>query len=229
MIHPCLIPNGQVIIFNFPAGAGGKMLQNCVGLSRHCVLNKAEYINWQINFPEPISHVFYDQKLQWILQTVPAPADVKNWLAFEMDKDDPCGIGLFDFRKASPVSNPDIYALPKQNLWITLTVHNFAATKYYKSYWPTMKHVCLVNNERFSRSNLPKKNAKLNYDSDWATLGRTPDGSGFEFDVDTTIHDTNKFLDQVEKLYEYLEFDDFQRDLISVYHSKYIELHVESL
>ena len=226
MINPCLIPNGQVIIFNFPAGAGGKMLQNCVGLSRHCVLNKAEYINWQINFAEPISYVFYQQKLQWILQTVPTPVDVKNWLAFEMDKDDPCGIGLFDFRKAQPVSNPDVYTLAKQNLWITLTVHNFAAAEYYKSYWPTMKHVCLVNNEQFSKSNLPKKNTEINYDSDWATLGCTPNGLGFEFDVDNTIYDTNKFLDQVTKLYEYLKFDDFQRDLIAAYHSKYIELHV---
>ena len=226
MINPCLIPNGQVIIFNFPAGAGGKMLQNCVGLSRHCVLNKVEYINWQINFSKSISQAFYQQKLQWILQTVPTPVDVKNWLAFEMDKDDPCGIGLFDFRKAQPVSNPDVYTLAKQNLWITLTVHNFAAAEYYKSYWPTMKHVCLVNNEQFSKSNLPKKNTEINYDSDWATLGCTPNGLGFEFDVDNTIYDTNKFLDQVEKLYEYLEFDDFQRDLISAYHSKYIELHV---
>ena len=66
MINPCLIPNGQVIIFNFPAGAGGKMLQNCVGLSRHCVLNKAEYINWQINFSESISQAFYQQKLAGI-------------------------------------------------------------------------------------------------------------------------------------------------------------------
>lgn len=226
MTHPCLIPDGQVIIFNFPAGAGGKMLQNCVGLSRYCVLNKAEYMDWQINFPEPISHVFYQQKLQWILQTVPTPVDVKNWLAFEMDKDDPCGIGLFDFRKPIPVTNPDVYTLAKKNLWITLTVHNFAAAEYYKLYWPTIKHVCLVNNEQFSKYTLPKKNIELNYDSDWATLGRTPIGTGFNFDVDNTVYNTDTFLDQVEKLYEYLEFDDFQRELIGEYHSKYIELHV---
>ena len=99
--------------------------------------------------------------------------------------------------------------LPKKNLWITLTVHNFAAAEYYKLYWPTIKHVCLVNNEQFSKYTLPKKNIELNYDSDWATLGRTPIGTGFNFDVDNTVYNTDTFLDQVEKLYEYLEFDDF--------------------
>ena len=143
-----------------------------------------------------------------------------------MDKDDPCGIGLFDFRKYIPVSNPDVYTLAKQNLWITLTVHNFGSAEYYKVYWPITKHVCLVNNEQFSKSALPKKNAELTYDFNWKTLGRTPIGTGFDFDVDSTIYNTNKFLDQVEKLYEYLEFDDFQRELIGEYHSKYIELHV---
>jgi len=226
MTNTCLIPNGKIIIFNFPAGGGGKMLQNCVGLSRHCALNKAEYMNWQINFPEPISQIFYQQKLQWILKTIPPAEQMKNWLAFEMDKEDPCGIGLFDFRKPIPVTNPDIYKLAAQEIWCTLTVHNFAAAVYYKSYWPITKHVCLVNSELFSKNTLPKKNAELTYDSDWEKLGRTPSGLGFEFDIDNTIYHPNKFLDQVEKLYEYLEFDDFQPDLISAYYSKYIELHV---
>ena len=226
MINPCLIPNGQVIIFNFPAGAGGKMLQNCVGLSRHCVLNKVEYINWQINFSKSISQAFYQQKLQWILQTVPTPVDVKNWLAFEMDKDDPCGIGLFDFRKPIPVTNPDIYKLAAQEIWCTLTVHNFDSAEYYKSYWPITKHVCLVNSEQFSKNTLPKKNAELTYDSDWEKLGRTPSGTGFEFDIDDTIYDVDKFLNQVHKLYEYLEFDDFQEDYIKEYYTRYIELHI---
>jgi len=226
MIHSCLIPDGQVIIFNFPAGAGGKMLQNCVGMSRHCVLPNADHISWQINFRQDINQLFYQQKLKFILRTIPDPDNVKNWLAFEMDKDDPCGIGLFDFRNYIPVSNPDIYTLAKQNLWMTLTVHNFAASEYYKSYWPTIKHVCLVNNEKFAKSALPKKNNKLNYDNDWTSLGYTPAGLGFDFDIDSTVFDTNKFLDQVEMLYEYLGFDDFKAEYIKEYHTRYIELHV---
>ena len=226
MINPCLIPNGKIIIFNFPAGGGGKMLQNCVGLSRHCALNKAEYINWQINFSEPISYVFYQQKLDWIMQTIPTPENMKNWLAFEMDKDNPCGIGLFDFKKSIPVSNPDIYKLATQGIWVTLTVHNFDSAEYYNSYWPIIKHVCLVNSEQFSKTTLPKKNAELKYDSDWESLGRTPSGVGFDFDIDNTIYDVDKFLNQVHKLYEYLEFTDFQEDYIKEYYTRYIALHI---
>jgi hypothetical protein len=223
--NPCLIPNGQAIVFNFPAGAGGKMLQNCVGLSRHCVLNKQEYIAWQLRRPMPFGPDFYEQKLQWILDTVPPQNRMQDWLAFEIDKDDPHGIHLFDFKKSIPVANPDTYELAMAGLWCTLSVHNFGVAGYYKTYWPTIKHVCLVNNEKFARLALPKKNKHLTYDTQWTTLGRTPSGFGFEFDVDNCIFDTDAFVEQVQQLYRYLDFDDFKPDCIARYHRRYIEMH----
>jgi hypothetical protein len=226
MTNTCLIPNGQVIIFNYPAGGGGKMLQNCVGLSRHCVLTKLEYALWQLTHVGDFDHNFYQQKLMWVLATLPTKDEMIHWVGYELGETLLYGINFLEFNKHIPVPNKEIYKLADVKLWSTVTVHNFGAVEHYINYWPTVKHVCLVNNEKFSKSNLPKKNTELNYDSDWATLGRTPSGLAFEFDVDNTIYNTNKFLDQVEKLYEYLEFDDFQPDLISAYHSKYIELHV---
>lgn len=224
--NTCLIPNGRAIVFNFPAGAGGKMLQNCVGLSRHCVLNKREYIAWQLHCSMPVGSDFYKQKLKWILDCVPdSVEDMPNWLAFEIDRDDPHGIGLFDFRKPIPVTNPDTYKLAMANLWCTMTVHNFGGAIYYEKYWPTIKYVSLVNNENFARSALLKKNKNLEFDADWATMGRTPPGLGFEFDVDSCIYDTVAFVKQVKQLYEYLDFDDFNQDYIAQYHSRYIELH----
>jgi hypothetical protein len=224
--NPCLIPNGRAIVFNFPAGAGGKMLQNCVGLSRHCVLNKQEYIAWQLQQSTSPGQDFYEQKLQWVLACVPPSANhMEQWLGFEMDKDDPHGIHLFDFKKRIPVANPGTYRLAQADLWCTLSVHNFSAARYYQPYWPTIQHVCLVNNEKFARSCLPKKNKHSTFDVQWATLGRTPPGIGFEFDVDSCIYDTAAFVQQVQKLYEYLNFDDFNQDYIARYHSRYIEIH----
>jgi hypothetical protein len=224
--NPCLISNGQAIVFNFPAGAGGKMLQNCVGLSRYCVLNKQEYIAWQLRRPMPFESDFYEQKLKWILDCIPPNASlVKDWLAFEMDKDEPHGIGIFDFKKRTPVTNPDTYELAKAGLWCTLSVHNFESARYYLGYWPTIQHVSLVNNENFARSALPKKNKQLTFDIEWATLGCTPPGLGFEFDVDGCIYDTKAFVQQVGELYKYLNFDDFNQDYIAQYHRRYIEIH----
>ena len=224
MTNTCLIPNGRVIIFNFPAGAGGKMLQNCVGLSRHCVLNKLEYAQWQLN--AKVNQSFYKQKLLWILKTLPTKNNIHKWLSYEFGELEIYGINFLGFNKHVPIPNKVIYKLADKKLWSTVTLHNFAASEHYVNYWPTVKHVSLVKNKIFGQKSLFLKNPDLKFDNDWATLGRTPNGLGFEFDVDNTIYNTNKFLDQVEKLYEYLEFDDFQPDLISAYYSKYIELHV---
>ena len=226
MINPCLIPNGQVIIFNFPAGAGGKMLQNCVGLSRHCVLMKLEYAQWQLAYSGNIDNEFYQQKLNWSLQTLPTKDKINQWYRYEHGEKTLYGIDYSGFNAHVPIPNAEIYQLAEHNLWSTVTVHNFGATEHYCYYWPNIKYVSLINNKIFAKKSLFLKNPNLKFDNDWENLGHTPSGIGFKFDIDNTIYDTNKFLDQVEKLYEYLEFDDFQRDLISVYHSKYIELHV---
>jgi len=202
------------------------MLQNCVGLSRHCVLNKQEYIAWQLQQPTYPGPDFYEQKLKWIVDCVPYNASrMKDWLAFEMDKDNPHGIGLFDFKKPIPVTNPDTYQLATAGLWCTLTVHNFVAAGYYDTYWPTIRHVMLVNNENFARLALPKKNCDLSFDNTWETHGRTPPGLAFEFDVDACMYNTAAFVQQVGDLYTWLNFDDFKPDHIAHYHRKYIELH----
>ena len=226
MINPCLIPNGQVIIFNFPAGAGGKMLQNCVSLSRHCVLTKLEYALWQLKYVGDFDHNFYQQKLGWVLATLPTKDEMIHWVEYELGETLLYGINFLEFNKHIPVPNKEIYKLADKKLWSTVTVHNFGAVEHYINYWPNIKHVSLINNKIFAKKSLFLKNPNLKFDNDWENLGHTPGGVGFKFDIDNTIYDTNKFLDQVEKLYEYLEFDDFQRDLISAYHSKYIELHV---
>ena len=226
MTHPCLIPDGQVIIFNFPAGGGGKMLQNCVSLSRHCVLTKLEYALWQLKYVGDFDPNFYQQKLGWVLATLPTKDKMIHWLEYELGETLLYGINFLEFNKHIPVPNKEIYKLADKKLWSTVTVHNFGAVEHYINYWPNIKHVSLINNKIFAKKSLFLKNPNLTFDSDWENLGHTPSGVGFKFDIDNTIYDTNKFLDQVEKLYEYLEFDDFQRDLISAYYSKYIELHV---
>lgn len=152
-----LIPNGQLIVFNFPAGAGGKMLQNCVGLSRHCVLSHRDYIRWQLEYPGTVDSAYYGQKLAWVLATVPKLEDVKNWLAYEIDKDNPVGFNFMGYRQGQPVTNLDYYRLAEQGLWCTATVHNYGSAEYFTNYWPRIRHVSLVNNEQFAQKSLAVK------------------------------------------------------------------------
>jgi hypothetical protein len=224
--HPCYIPNGRVIIFNFPAGAGGKMLQNCVGLSRYCVLTKLEYALWQMEYAGPIGDEFYQQKLQWILTTLPEPSEMRSWLGYELGETLLYGQNFVEFNKELPIKEPAIYQLAEKGLWSTLTVHNFGSVDHYVKYWSIIRHVCLTNSEQFARKNLVIKNTNLNFDEDWPTLGRTPVGRGFDFDIDSTIYNQEKFIAQVGQLYEYLEFDDFRPDLITEYYLRYIQLHL---
>ena len=225
MINPCLIPSGQVIIFNFPAGAGGKMLQNCVGLSRYCVLNKLEYVQWQLDYAD-INQDFYKQKLSWILETLPIRNKMHEWVSYEFSELKIYGINFLGFNKHVPITNKEIYQLADKKLWSTVTVHNFESVEHYLNYWPIVKHVSLINNEIFGRKSLSLKNPDLKFDNDWATRGHTPYCIGFNFDIDNTMYDADKFLNQIKLLYEYLEFDDFQQDLVLEYYKKYIELHV---
>lgn len=224
--HSCYIPDGRVIIFNFPAGAGGKMLQNCVGLSRYCVLTKLEYATWQLEYKEPVDDAFYQQKLDWVLGTLPSPRNMKSWLGFELGEFLLYGQNFKRFNDELPIEEPAIYQLAKQGLWSTITVHNFESVEHYEKYWPTIQHVCLTNNEQFARKSLAKKNIELQYDVNWKRYGRTPADRCFEFDIDSCIYDTEKFVSQVQCLYEYLEFNDFHKELVEEYHTAYIQLHI---
>jgi hypothetical protein len=46
------------------------------------------------------------------------------------------------------------------------------------------------------------------------------------FDMDSCIFDQDQFLTAMASLYQHLELDDFNSDLIKVFYTKYIELHV---
>lgn len=219
-----LIPNGQLIVFNFPAGAGGKMLQNCVGLSHHCILNDRDALRWQVNYNGSIDDRYYQTKLDYVLSTVPRSVD-NTWLSYEIDRNMPHGFNFMGFRQKIPVSNLDYYRAAELGLWTTTTVHNWGAAEYYPAYWPTIRQVSLVNNEKFARYCLPLKNSSLEYDTDWNTLGRTPPDLAFNFDVDNTIWDTRLFVSQVHNLYKYLEFSDFPEREIAEYHNRYISIH----
>jgi hypothetical protein len=224
--HPCYIPNGRVIIFNFPAGAGGKMLQNCVGLSRYCVLSKLEYAQWQMNYTAPIDNAFYQQKLQWIFSTLPDTSDIQSWLRYELGETLLYGQNFIEFNKELPIKEPAIYQLARQGLWSTITVHNFGSVEHYIKYWPTIRYVCLTNNKQFAKKSLMIKNVNLEFDEDWSAKGCTPAGAGFDFDIDSTIYNQEKFITQVGQLYDYLEFDDFRPELITDYYQQYIQLHI---
>jgi hypothetical protein len=224
--NPCLIPNGKLIVFNYPAGAGGKMLQNCIGLSRHCVLSQLEWAQWQYDWTGDFTKDFYQQKLDWMLSTLTPRHKLNRWQAYELGDGRIFGVGFKGWKEKTIVPHDLIYQLGKKELWCTTTVHNFGSVDYLLDYWPEIKHVSLVNNEKFSRMSIVKKKLNVPYDDEWNTLGITDPTIAFNFDIDSTIYSKLRFWLQVQDLYDYLGFDDFQKDMIIEYHTRYIELHL---
>jgi hypothetical protein len=224
--YPCHIPNGRVIIFNFPAGAGGKMLQNCVAMSRHCVFTQLDLATWQLEYRGDFDNTYYNQKLKFALDTLPPRDLMHQWLRFELGENRLYGTNFENFQKYEPIKRTIVNDLAAAGLWSTITVHNHESSMYYHSYWPTIRRVCLVNNENFARKSLALKLGTAQYDTDWNRWGVTPPGLAFNFSIDDTIYDKDKFLSQVGQLYDYLDFEDFQVDLVGEYYSRYIALHV---
>jgi hypothetical protein len=224
-----LIPNGRAIIFNFPAGAGGKMLQNCVGLSRYCVLNHADALSWQVNYTGKFDQDYYYKKQSWVMATVPpTQANMREWLTYEIDYNQPHGFEFTGFQiQKTPVTNQDYYRAAQQGLWTTVTVHNSGASEHYTDYWPICQQVDLVNNRRFTDRSLSLKLPDQEYDTNWDTRGRTR-GPCFEFNMDSSIWHPTTFEAELRRLYDYLGFDDFDhvREAWIGYYAQYINLHL---
>lgn len=220
-----LVPNGKVIVFNFPAGAGGKMLQNCTALSRHCVIKKPSFAAWQIK-QQQFDSDFYKQKLKWVLATVPERLEFNGWLRYELRDDHMYGLSFPDFFAHKPMANRVAQHIADAGLWTTITAHNYdSAIEHFELYWPTVKHVSLINSSNFAKKCLPFKNPWIEFDETWETQGRSDPDLCYNFDIDSTIYDTDLFCESVEKLYNYLGFDDYQKHLVAEYHRAYIKIH----
>lgn len=202
------------------------MIQNCIGLSRHCVLTRLKWAKWHFLQNESLIDSFYRQKLKWVLSTLPNNYQyLHKWLEYELREEFLYGLNYLDFKKSFRVPEPLIYKLPSKNLWSTMTTHNYESSHYYKNYWPQIKHVSLTNCNKFGSRSLILKNKEVAFDYTWAKNGYTPRKRCFSFDIDSCIFNTTQFAKQVRELYDYLEFDDFQFELIEKYHSEYIKLH----
>jgi hypothetical protein len=131
-----MIPNGQIIAVNFLPGAAGKFIQNCLGLSRHCVLKKLGWLQWQIDCP--VSQ--YSQKLRWALSTVPPADRTHDWLAYELRDDD--FFGRIFYETSRGLELPEhLYSIADAGLWCTYSSHSYGGAKLVEEYWPVVRYL----------------------------------------------------------------------------------------
>lgn len=216
-----MIANGKIVAVNFIPGAGGKFVQNCLALSRHCVLKTENATRWQLH--HPCNRNLYNQKLVWALKTIPPQDDIHNWLKYELRDDWFFGRIFSEHDHISSDELPEYLKLAAQkNLWVTYSAHSHGSAQHVEKYWPTVKYVCLTNADQFIADwALVKNRYSSTLGPDW----ETPTGVGFDFDIDSCIYNELAFLKQMRGLYEYLGWDDFDQTPIPEFYRAYIAIH----
>lgn len=228
------------IIVHFPAYAGGKFISNCLSYSNMCMLCDEKSINDTL-LPAKVKHLR-------ILNTLPSPKDMENWLNFE-------------FGEVTKVCS--ISKLLANNRYFFITVHNLINTQYWVNVFGSKCNVIsIVNARKFQKIAASLKDPggrrpvdfgneceeKYNYlkGPDW------PDWEEFEnfgyqsgiseiqefypvlkvtkhliFNLDSVIFDRTKFLIHIEELYKQLKLTDFNKVkcYIDDYYQQYIKLH----
>ena len=219
-----MIKNGQAVGVNYRPGAGGNFVQNCLGLSRHCLLRHQDYATWQVNY-HAIDSNFYQQKLQWVLQTIQPGKFSTTWLGYELGADKFLGFLFSDKRNTTPADFPNyIYQAAAQGIWVTHTAHNFGYFEHLHHWWPTVKHVN-VHADQWAHRWMNIKNPELPWD-DWAP---SPIDTSFNFYLDDTIHSESQFLTAMKELYSWLEFDDFDQVPVADFYRAYVSAHAQQL
>jgi hypothetical protein len=227
-----LIDNGQIVAVNFLPGAGGKFIQNCLALSKHCVLKRADWTDWQLAQTE-YNTEFYQQKLNWAVSTV--PTDMLLWQQRELGDEQYFGRLFLSGTTQNLTSDqlPDcVHRTAQQHLWSTYSAHNHAVIDYLRAYWPTVKIVNVWPARKFLEQWLPQKNQAmwLDYanltDEDYANYrGHSPADESFQYDMDNTFYHEQAFAEQMAALYEYLGYTDWAQAPVMAYYRHYRAQH----
>ena len=227
-----MIDNGQIVAVNFLPGAGGKFIQNCLSLSRHCVLKRSDWTDWQLAQTE-YNTEFYQQKLDWAISTV--PVDMAKWLASELGDTQYYGRLFLDSTTKDLTADQlpvQVHRTAQQHLWCTYSAHNHGVIDHLHRYWPTVKIVNVWPARKFLTQWLPQKNFNLwqNYinftDEDYANYpGHSPADESFQYDMDNTFYHEQAFSEQMAALYEYLGYTDWAQAPVMAYYRHYRAQH----
>jgi hypothetical protein len=221
-----MIENGRIVSVNYFPGAGGNFVQNCLGLSRHCVLRDQKYVNWQLT--ATVNTDFYQQKLAWVLDTVPSVID-HNWINYELGSHRMIGFRMSNHTVSQhmPIA---IHQAAEQGLWVTQGAHSYSQTEYLTQVWPQVQYVNVLGKTWAQQWGKIKKNRSIfgnkeihAVPSSYAEWQASP--GAYEFDLDAVVHSESDFLLAIQNLYDWLGWDDFDQAPVIEYYRAYYSAH----
>ena len=190
--------------------SGGKFLANCLALSRHVLCNDYRIAFREIHYPGDFNSKFYNFKLQSVISSLPENFLVeRRWKEFGNPP-----VQLQDYPKA-------------QDKFFCHLAHFPNELDKILTPWPDTKVVRLINYYRFNefccalKSSMTDISCHLSGFAHWDEIKVKTD---FKFNVDT-IYQLDEFLTEVKRLYDFLELDDFQSDLVTKFRRAYLDVH----
>ena len=128
----------QAILVYYPCGAGGKFIINSLGLSRHCVPHDPELAIWDL--PQTVfDQLYYQTKLDQVLNTVPPIHDLDNWQKYELGVYDKW-LNPVDFSAKSRLNN-----IINADRYFCLIGHSPEDLQKYLNRYPNINIVKLTN------------------------------------------------------------------------------------
>lgn len=225
-----MIKNGRIVAVNYFPGAGGNLVQNCMGLSRHCVLRDQNFVKWQLT--ATVDSAFYQQKLAWVLDTIPPVID-HNWVNYELGSH-----RMIGFRISNHTVSQDIpiaiHQAAEQGLWVIQGIHSHSQTEYLSQCWPQVQYINVLGEMWAQQWRKIKKNKSIFGNKEtqgipWSYSEWQASPNAYEFDIDATIYSELEFLQAMRALYEWLEWDDFDQAPVAEYYRAYKQAHDRQL
>jgi hypothetical protein len=215
-----IMPATQNICFYYLGFSGGKFLANCLALSRHVVCNHAYLAKEDLEW-EPFDEYYYQYKLHSVMTSL-SPTFISDgvWKEFP---------GL-DIPETYNRGCGNIVELARQKQRIVCHMaHTIEDLQRFKDKFPDLKIVKLLNFKKFNslcyslKSKQPEElgRHKQGFDS-WISQSAPSD---IDVDMDSLIYDSEQFLPEIKKLYDYFGLDDFRPDLLTPFYDKYKSLH----
>jgi len=227
-----LTPN--VILVYYPAFAGGKFIMNSLSLSKHCVIPDPKYALHDLAYTTFDSD-YYQFKIESILSSLPPLTNLTDWRRYELREWQLAGITNNDYGNKTVESlrdhkfNPMLEQVVNSGRYHCFLSHFYNETIGFKQVWPNAKLISLVNWKKFVKlagtfkaetsENVDKH---LDYLLDFPSTLPCP---SLIYDVDHSIFSRENHLFAIKTLYQALEWDDFNAELVGSYYDQYCHLH----
>ena len=200
------------VCFFYLPYSGGKFLANCLALSKDVLCMKEPMAKEDIYWSGPVDAEYYNFKLKSILTSLPPNfSEMNQWKKFELS-DNLTRIAN------NPLINKRI---------ICHTAHNNDELETLITKYPNIRVVKLVNYRRFNKLCCKLKSSTLEigrHITGYSHWDQNSSSGHFNFDVDT-VYSVVDFLAEMKRLYNFLELEDFQSELVQKFHRAYADCH----